>query len=156
VFSATRSLNTADLIMRAGRPVLLVPRSAQSARLDHALIGWKDSRETRRAVSDALPLLRHARKVSAVEFAAETDLAEARRRLEDLATWLGRHGVPVQCQARLSSGDDATALYAHGQDLQSDVIVAGAYGHSRLREWVMGGVTRDLLLSNDRCALLSH
>jgi nucleotide-binding universal stress UspA family protein len=156
LFDASRTLNTGDLVMQSGRPVLLVPRTAQQLPLEHALIGWKDTRETRRAVADALPLLTLAKRVSAVEFAVETDLADARLRMQDLATWLARHGVTADCQARTATGDDATALYAHGQDQQCDVVVAGAYGHSRLREWVLGGVTRDLLLSGNRCALLSH
>ena len=76
---------------------------------DRALVAWKDTRDTRRAVSDALPLLKHAAGVTVVEIATG-----------------------------------------------ADVVVAGAYGHSRLREWVLGGVTRDLLLSANRCALVSH
>jgi len=55
-----------------------------------------------------------------------------------------------------ATGDDASAIEAVAQEQSADVIVAGAYGHSRLREWVMGGVTADLLLAANRCALLSH
>ena len=156
LFDASRSVNTGDLVMQAGRPVLLVPRGASALALERVLIGWKDTRETRRAVVDSLPLLRKALQVAVVEFAVEDDLADARNRMQDVTQWLARHGIAAEAQALLSSGDDATALYAHAQDQRAEVIVAGAYGHSRLREWVLGGVTRDLLISANRCALLSH
>ena len=142
--------------MQAGRPVLLVPTSAITLKLDRVLIGWKDRPETRRAVSDALPLLKHAKSVTVVEITAEDDLAAARARVGDVAVWLARHGIKAEGVTRLSNGNDAVALYELGQDSGADVIVAGAYGHNRFREWVMGGVTRDLLLSADRCALVSH
>ena len=121
-----------------------------------ALVAWKDTRETRRNISDALPLLKHAAAVTVVEIATDADLGGARRRVADVVAWLSRHGVTTEGLAQLSTGDDATALYALGQDSGADVVVAGAYGHSRLREWVLGGVTRDLLLSANRCALVSH
>jgi nucleotide-binding universal stress UspA family protein len=153
---ASRAVNTGELIMQTGRPVLIVPTTATTLKLDHVLVGWKDTPETRRAVSDALPLLKLAAQVSVVEIAAEDDLAAAERHVHDVASWLQRHHVRAEGSALLSTGDDATALYAIGQDKGTDVVVAGAYGHSRLREWVLGGVTRDLLLSANRCSLVSH
>lgn len=153
---ASRAVNTGELIMHTGRPVLIVPTGASTLKLDHALIGWKDTRETRHAVSDALPLLKHATRVSVVEIAVMDDVAAAVKRTQDVVAWLGRHAIKAEGFAELSTGDDATALYAIGQDKGADVIVAGAYGHSRLREWVLGGVTRDLLLSANRCSLVSH
>ena len=152
----SRAVDTGALVMQTGRPVLIVPTSASTLTLDHALIGWKDTREARRAVSDALPLLKHASRVSVVELAGKDDLADAAKRAQDVAAWLGRHAIKADSSAQLTTGDDATALYAIGQDTGADVVVAGAYGHSRLREWVLGGVTRDLLLSANRCSLVSH
>lgn len=153
---ASRAVDTGELIMLAGRPVLIVPATASTVKLDRVLVGWKDTREARRAVSDALPLLRLATEVSVVEIAAEEDLPAAHRHVADVVAWLKRHQVNAQGLAQLSTGDDATALYAAGQDQGADVVVAGAYGHSRLREWALGGVTRDLLLSANRCSFLSH
>ncbi|MEO8060503.1 MAG: universal stress protein [Burkholderiales bacterium] len=153
---ASRKVNTGALIMQAGRPVLLVPTTASTLKLDRALVAWKDTRETRRAVSDALPLLKHATAVTVAELATEYELGNARKRVDDVVAWLSRHGVKAEGLAQLSTGDDAVALYALGQDSGADVVVAGAYGHSRLREWVLGGVTRDLLLSANRCAFVSH
>ena len=154
--NASRNVDTGDLIMQAGRPVLLVPTTASTLKLDRALVAWKDTREARRAVSAALPLLRRAKAVTVVQLATANELGNARKRVDDVVAWLSRHGVKAEGLAQLSTGDDAAALYAVGQDSGADVVVAGAYGHSRFREWVMGGVTRDLLLSANRCALVSH
>ena len=156
IFDSSRSVNTGDLVMRAGRPVLVVPAAAGKVKLDRVVVGWKDTRESRRAVSDALPLLKDASHVAVVEIAVAEELAAARTQIEDVAGWLNRHGIKAECLTSPSTGDDATALYAVAQDQGADVIVAGAYGHSRLREWALGGVTRDLLLRAHWCSLLSH
>ena len=153
---ASRAVNTGELIMQTDGTVLIVPTAASNLKLDHVLIGWKDTRETRRAVSNALPLLKHATWVSVVEIAAQVDLPAAARHAQDVVAWLGRHAIQAEGSAQLSTGDDATAFYAIGQDKGADVVVAGAYGQSRLREWVLGGVTRDLLLSANRCSLVSN
>ncbi len=153
---ASRNVDTGELIMLAGRPVLIVPTTASTLKLGSVLVGWKDTREARRAVSDALPLLKLATQVKVVEIAPEEDLPAAGQHVADVVTWLKRHQVKAEGQALLSTGDDATALYAIGQDQGADVVVAGAYGHSRLREWALGGVTRDLLLSANRCSFVSH
>jgi nucleotide-binding universal stress UspA family protein len=156
LFDSSRAVSTGDLVMRAGRPVLIVPAAATTLNLDRVLIGWNDTREARRAVADALPLLKMAANVTVAEIAREEDLPTARAHLADVVTWLERHGVEAESTASLSTGDDAAALYAIAQDQGADVIVAGAYGHSRMREWVLGGVTRDLLLSANRCSMVSH
>ena len=152
----SRHANTGDLVMQVGRPVLVVPATADTLRLDRMIVAWKDSRETRRAIFDALPLLRLADHVAVVEIAAAEDLAEARRHLEDVVGWLKRHGVAATALAVPSTGDDASRLGAIAQEQRADIVVAGAYGHSRLREWALGGVTRNLLLRGNRCALVSH
>jgi nucleotide-binding universal stress UspA family protein len=156
LFEASRLVNTGDLIMQVGRPVLVVPQGPKALALAQVLVAWKDTRETRRAVLDALPLLKKAARVTLAEIAVEDRLPLARKHLEEVAGWLGRHGVKAEGRALLSTGEDASQLYAIAREQGADVIVAGAYGHSRLREWVLGGVTRDLLLRTDLCALVSH
>jgi nucleotide-binding universal stress UspA family protein len=156
MFDSSRAVNTGDLVMKVGRPVLIVPVAARESRLDQVLVGWKDTRESRRAIADALPLLKLAARVTLGAVAVEEDLGAARAQLADVAHWLGRHGVTANQVASPSAGDDADALWALAQDLGADLIVAGAYGHSRLREWVLGGVTKNLLLSEDRYSLVSH
>jgi nucleotide-binding universal stress UspA family protein len=156
MFDASRAVDTGDLVMQVGRPVLIVPLVAEALKLEHVLVAWKDTREARRAVVDALPFLKRVARVTVAAIASADDIATDRTKLEDVARWLKWHGVVASCVASPPTGDDATALYALAQDQGADLIVAGAYGHSRLREWVLGGVTRDLLLSKDRYALVSH
>ena len=156
MFDSSRHLDIGDLVMQAGRPVLIVPPQVSSLRLDHILIGWKDTREARRAVLDAVPLMAKATRVTIVEIAPEDALSAARSRVGDVAAWLGRHGVSALSQTVLAKGDNAVQMAAIAEEGAADVIVAGAYGHSRFREWVLGGVTRDLLLRADRCVFVSH
>ena len=166
LFDASRSVNIGDLIMQAGRPVLTVPTfhhrsgtegsSVSELKLNRILVAWKDTREARRAAADALPLLRQADAVSVVEIAAEDDLDAAHQRVSDVVKWLKRHQIHAEGSAQISTANDAIALYTLCLERGADLIVAGAYGHSRLREWVLGGVTRDLLLSPNRCSLVSH
>jgi nucleotide-binding universal stress UspA family protein len=153
---ADRRTEIGDLVMQIGRPVLVVPMIADKLDLNQIIVGWKDTGKTRRAVSDALPFLQAAVKVTIVEIAAEDDLPDARKHLSDVVVWLERHGVVAETLALKSDGDDAVGLDSVARDLRADLVVAGAYGHSRVREWVLGGVTRDLLLHASRCSLISH
>jgi nucleotide-binding universal stress UspA family protein len=157
-FDGTRHVNAGDLVMQAGRPLLIVPAAVDKVAFDRIIVGWKDTRETRRAIVDALPFLKAAREVTVVEVCAKEELALAAARLNDVVNWLGRHGVVAQPQAMplASSDNDAGRLGVVARDKKADLIVGGAYGHSRLREWVLGGVTGDLLLQADRCSLVSH
>ena len=152
----TRAVSTGSLVMQAGRPVLVAPDEISSLKLDQILVAWKDTREARRAVADALPLLQKAAKVMVVEIASEADHAAAQIHVEQVAAWLQRHGVAAVAMASLVVGDDAARLSELALEHDADLIVAGAYGHTRLQEWAFGGVTRDLLTRKDRCVLLSH
>jgi nucleotide-binding universal stress UspA family protein len=156
VLGGSRQSDTTNLIVQAGRPVLIVPHTADKLRLERIVVGWKETREARRAVMDALPLLKWATHVAVVEITPEPELASARSRLADVVAWLERQGVPAAPIAARSNGADAAELNEIVQRQGADLIVAGAYGHNRAREWALGGVTRDLLLCADRCALVSH
>lgn len=155
-FDHTRHINLGDVVMHLGRPVLVVPTAATAINFDQVVVGWKDTRETRRAIADALPLLQKAAKVTVLEIVAEQELDAARERLDDVVWWLGRHGVAAEPDVRKATGDDAQQLHEAVVERNAGVIVAGAYGHSRVREWVLGGVTRNLLLRAGHCALVSH
>jgi nucleotide-binding universal stress UspA family protein len=148
--------SASDLVMHSGRPVLVVPRAPLTPCLDHVLVAWKDTREARRAALDALPLLKHATHVTVVEMAADEDTAAAQQHVADVSRWLARHGVSAEVIAAASSDDDAAQLESLARKLGANLIVAGAYGHSRLREWAFGGVTRSLLHRGEYCSLLSH
>lgn len=155
-FNLARAADPASLIMQAGRPVLIVPPKADPIRFAHALVGWKDTRECRRAVFDALPMLMQMAQVTVLEIAALDAIDAAQARVADVAAWLGRHGVTAACRVERAEGDDVDQLKTEMDAADADVIVAGAYGHGRLREWVLGGVTRDLLLDASRCVMVSH
>jgi nucleotide-binding universal stress UspA family protein len=152
-----RRENPVQIVMQTGRPVLLVPREAQGLKLDRMTIAWKDTREARRAVADALPLLKTATHVSILHLAPERDREAAVASMNDVASWLDRHGIVADVIfSPTAQGDDAYQLNACLENNRTDVVIAGAYGHSRLREWVFGGVTRDLTLHAGYSSLLSH
>jgi nucleotide-binding universal stress UspA family protein len=156
VFPSSLEIDVSDLLMRVGRPVLIAPSGATGLKLARALVCWKDSREARRAVVDALPVLKVCKSVDVVELVDEREIQAARSRLTDVGDWLARHGVETNCLASPLSGTEAGHLAAIAKDFDVDLIVAGAFGRSRMREWAFGGVTRDLLLKAERCTLISH
>ena len=150
-------VNPSDLVMQVGRPLLVVPETCNWLDLRSVLVAWKDTAEARRAVSDALPLLRKSTEVTIVEIVEdEADRAAALLRVEDVAAWLSRHGVQASQQVPEQCGDAATQLERVASDVGAGVVIAGAYGHSRLSEWILGGVTRRLINPANRCSLLSH
>lgn len=150
---ATRQPDFCDLVMQAGRPVLLVAASRPLAEIDGVLIAWKDTREARRAVADALPLLTKATSVTVAEIADHS--ADARNGVARVATWLGRHGIAANTMVVQPDGANARQLISVARDVDANLIVAGAYGHSRQGQWVLGGITNELL-GGRQCVLLSH
>ena len=149
-------LDVGDLLMRVGRPVLVAPPGAERLTLGHVVVGWKETLESRRAVSDALPLLKAAGGVTIASVGGQPQLAGTRSCIDDVVAWLSRHGVAADTVVAEALGDEARALTQIAQDRGAELIVAGAFGQSRLREWVFGGVTRDLLMHSERFTLLSH
>lgn len=157
VLDTTRRVVVADLVMRTGRPVLVVDPDTDRLDLENVVVAWKESREARRAVQDALPLLRLAGRVTVLEVAvADEDIPAARQRVGDVVTWLMGHDIAASGRVVVSNGNDAAQIEAVAIELDAGLVVGGAYGHNRLREWVLGGVTRDLLLKPARCSLVSH
>jgi nucleotide-binding universal stress UspA family protein len=146
----------ADLVIRAGKPVLVVGSGVVKLDLRSVLIGWKDTREARRATQDALPLLKLSDQVTVLEVAAKNDLDHARKRTEDVATWLAEHGITAVARTDAAIGHDSTVIENIAKEIDAGLLVGGAYGHNRLREWVLGGVTRDLLMHPARCSFMSH
>jgi nucleotide-binding universal stress UspA family protein len=144
--------------MQAGRPVLVVPPGVSVLHGRRVLVAWKDTREARRAVADALPLLTQAEEALVLEVVRDDDEREqARRRVDDVVAFLVRHGAAtrgdvLESRGRVVADDLLLATERQGADL----VVAGGYGHARLREWAFGGVTRDLLARCPKCCLLSR
>lgn len=149
--------NPNDLVMQLGRPLLLVPPDVRWLDLRSVLVAWKDRPEARRAIVDALPLLRKAKDVTVVQIAEGRDTVEtASARAKDVIAWLSRHGVFASELVAGATGDVAGQLDTIAADVGAGLVVAGAYGHSRFREWVLGGVTRHLVSRSTRCVLLSR
>lgn len=150
----------AEVLLRSGRPLLVLPYAGE-CRLPPAprvLVGWNASREAARAMRDALPLLKKAASVQVAVFETPQDVGLDHGNLPgaDIALWLTRHGVNVDVKyvpVRVAAGE---ALLSHAADISADLIVAGGYGHSRVREAVLGGVTRTLMHSSPVPVLLSH
>src|SRR6201997_1098689 len=151
-----RALDPGSFILKAGRPVLVVPAGVSVLQPRRVAVAWKDVREARRAVQDALPFLREAETVVIVE-ASERGGDQASSRLRDVANYLARHGIATITERVLPV--DATAadsLLRFIADENISLVAAGGYGHSRLGEWAYGGGTRDLLRESPVCCLFSH
>jgi nucleotide-binding universal stress UspA family protein len=160
VVGRSRSRDDADpgvIVLRAGRPVLLVPDTVAALPLRRVVVAWKDTRECRRAVRDALPFLQQAKEVVLVEIGEHESQSQEKKNLADVAAYLVRHRVIVAAEVwRRPRRPVETELMHVVEEEKADLIVAGGYGHSRLGEWIFGGVTRELLTASPVCCLLSH
>lgn len=147
------------VMLSCGRPVLIVPYIGPRPSLGRrVMIAWKASREAARAVNDALPLLRRADAVTVLTVEGEAG-AERPARLAgaDIALHLARHGVEVEAERISAAGIGvADAILSRLADRDSDLLVMGGYGRSRLRELLLGGVTRQILRSMTVPVLMSH
>jgi nucleotide-binding universal stress UspA family protein len=150
-------LNPGEAILKLGRPALFVPNDINSLRAEHVVIAWKDVREARRAVLDALPVLHQTTHVTIAEVCGFGDERTAQLRLDDVVKYLARHRIKSEPRViQHHEGSGAAELIRFAQEEGADLMVSGAYGHSRLGEWAFGGVTRDLLASSPICCLMSH
>jgi nucleotide-binding universal stress UspA family protein len=151
-----------DLIIEAalfdsGRPVIVIPYIHKDLlRLDRMMVCWDGSREAARALGDAMPLLRHARTVDVVVVTTER-LKSDEIPGADVAQMLAHQGLKVELQRIGAAGTDvASVILNQASDTAADLIVMGAYGHPRLREFVLGGTTRAMLTSMTAPVLMSH
>lgn len=152
----SRRVNIGDLAIKAGRPILVVPQGITTLPLQNVYVAWKDTREARRAIVDALPLLKAAGHAGILEITSESGKDEAQAEVWDVARWLKSHQVSATAEAISTNSLEMGYLHAELLSRKCDLLVAGAYGHNRLGEWMFGGVTRDVLLDPDFCVLLSH
>ena len=146
-----------NLLMQGGRPMLVVPPAAERFSADKIVIAWKNTREARRAVLDALPLLRLAGAITVLEV-LESDHkgSDASTGAAGIVTWLQRHGLNAKPIVVQENGDAGELIEDHALGLSADLIVAGGYGTSRLLQWLLSGVTRHLLWRSRFPVLLSH
>ena len=146
-----------DVIMEAGRPILLAPKGIDELRAKQIVVAWKDTREARRAIADALPFLKRAKTVNVVSVTEGSDSESDRLGLKEVASYLDRHSICCETET-LAAGKQSVAecLHMAVERHGADLIVCGAYGHSRIREWAFGGVTSDLIEASSKFVLFSH
>lgn len=144
--------------LSSGRPVLVVPFAGEaSASVRRPLVAWDGGVTASRAIAGALPLLQQAGAADVVMFnPRKDDDVHGEEPGADLALYLSRHGIRVNVVARTVTGDIGEALLSAAADLGSDLIVMGAYGHTRFREVILGGVTRTVLQSMTIPVLMAH
>jgi nucleotide-binding universal stress UspA family protein len=148
-----------EIILATGRPVLVVPYAGTYDTVGRrALVAWDGTREAARAANDAVPLRENAEAVAVMYVGArETGLAEHHPSIEQMVHHLQRHGIPARAEETLQ-GDlrISDVLLSRAADLAADLLVAGAYHHSQLREALVGGVSRELLDHMTVPVLMSH
>lgn len=146
-----------DLVMMAGVPVLVVPPNVRTVEAATVLVAWKNTREARRAIGDALPFLASAHRVVLAAIQEERDDESLAAELDDVAERLRLHGISAEIDLAprldMSVPDQLAGIVA---SQGADLIVAGAYGHRRVQEWIFGGVTERLVLAPPVPALLSR
>jgi nucleotide-binding universal stress UspA family protein len=146
-----------DLLVRAGRPVLVTPPEQTRLSPERVLVAWKDTRESRRALSDALPVLKLASDVLVASIDAPEHAEEVSLSLADVTGYLAAHGIPARSEVFAPVGrSPGKSLVEIASSFGAGLIVAGAYGHTRLGEWIFGGVTRDLLSQKSVSCLFSN
>lgn len=136
-----------ELLMNSGRPVLRVPHTLEAGyQFERVLIAWQPCREATRAVHDAMPLLQRAKNVDVLIIDPQVgESAHGEQPGADIATHLARHGVKVSVITQPTMGDSVgTAIVKYAAQTDAQLIVAGGYSHSRFREFIMGGVTKEL------------
>lgn len=154
---APEELIAEGALFASGRPVLVVPYIQKGGlKLARVMVAWDGSRNAARAVADAMPLLGKAAAIDVVIVAEDRGNSDELPGA-DIAQHLARHGLKVDLR-RIVAGDNdvASTLLSEAADTSADLIVMGAYGHSRLREFILGGVTRGILAAMTVPTLMSH
>ena len=145
-----------SVLFGSGRPILIVPYiQSTGLKLDRVMVCWDGSRNAARAIADAMPLLERAGAIDVVT----VDSQERRNELvgADIAQHLARHGLKVDSKPIVAPGMDvASTILSYATDSSTDLIVMGGYGHSRLREFVLGGATRGMLGAMTVPTLMAH
>ena len=145
------------LLLAAGRPAIVIPYAGDFPAVGtRVLVAWNASREATRALTDAIPILREAKQVDVIAFNPK-DAPHGEVPGADIGLYLARHGIKVSVSQQTADDVDVgNQLLSRAADLDSDLIVMGAYGHSRMKELILGGATRTVLNSMTVPVLMSH
>lgn len=147
--------NMTSFILESGMPVMAIPKHATYPTIGkRVLVAWNDSAQSARAVHDALPILREADKVVVLTVGEEYDKKAVPA--ADICIYLARHGVNAEAMQGDIIGTPAEVIMITAENMNADMIVAGAWGHSRITEVIMGGVTRSLYSNRALPVFFSH
>jgi len=153
--SGDREIMVESALFETGRPVLIVPYVPIAPfRLETVLVAWDGSATAARALSDAMPFLAQAKRTEVITVAEPG--TEIDRSGERIVRHLARHGISAEFRSLPSTGEIASTMLSHAFDTQADLLVMGGYGHSRFREFVLGGATRGILNAMTLPVLMSH
>ena len=155
--SPIQAMISESILFESGRPMLIVPYvQTTPLKLDRIMVCWDGSRPAARAIADAMPLLKRAGNIEVVSVTSEHGKRDETEGA-DIGHHLARHGLKVDV-TRITRGelDVEDVLLSHAADSDADFMVMGGYGHSRLREFVLGGVTRSMLRTMTVPTLMSH
>lgn len=154
-YGETSNVDVGEVVLTSGRPVIVISEGARDIKAERIVIGWKDTREARRAVVDAMPFLHQAKDV--VAFTVSEGQREVEQAsLKDLLAWLRSHGIEAQGDVLTNENGISNLLEVRARAHRADLVVTGGYGHSRVREWIFGGMTRELLQTNALNRFLSN
>lgn len=165
VFIATRPYNhpganpepLESVLFHSGRATYFVPPASKARPIETILIGWRNTQESARAVAEAMPFLAKASKVIVAMIKEDASSEEDRTSPgSDIARHLDRHGIDTELRELTGWSSPAEALLNESQKAGADVLVMGGYGHSRFRQWVLGGVTRYVLSTAEIPVLVAH
>ena len=146
------------VLFEGGHCLYLVPRGVKTrTEIRTVMIGWVDAKEAARAVAEALPLLKLATKTELVSVhEPEKGRLGGAEAMADIAAHLARHGIETTVTIVPPKDNVGAALLDEAHRISADLIVCGAYGHSRFREWILGGATQDLIHNSDVPLLIAH
>jgi nucleotide-binding universal stress UspA family protein len=144
-------------LFRSGRPVLIVPYTHRAAyNCERVIVAWDGSAPAARAIASALPILISAPNVEVVTVTETKKQADVDLPGFNITRHLARHGINAELRRLPSAGDVANTLLSHLADASADLLVMGGYGHSRLREFVLGGATKGILSAMTAPVLMAH
>lgn len=151
------TVGLSSLVLEAGVPVIALPHPAPVIRADNMLVAWRNTADARRAVSMAMPLLEKAKTVTVLQVVRPEEADDAWISLRAVKARLRLHGVHAEVEVVFKAAEaDSDALLNAAHERGADMIVLGGYGHARAREWILGGMTQDLLAGTSIPLFMAH